>query len=100
MALLCRLGPEQARHSYPRSLISGNRGCAKVHISPEWPTDLTSVCGYGAILQYFIPNPNGEIAASFGLAMFAISLTTNSLVTLLTAGRIWWVSPAPRPVRR
>ncbi|KAI0310796.1 hypothetical protein OF83DRAFT_1178188 [Amylostereum chailletii] len=58
----------------------------------------TITAGYGAILQYFLSNPNPEVAASFGEAMFAVSLTTNAFVTLLTVGRIWQVPSPPLTV--
>ncbi|VDB92606.1 unnamed protein product [Peniophora sp. CBMAI 1063] len=52
----------------------------------------TAVSGYGAESQYFLTNPNPVTAVDFGNAMFAVSLTTNIYVTLLTMGRIWWAS--------
>jgi len=55
----------------------------------------TAVAGYGAIAQYWIKVFDAEsLAASvrWGTAMFAVSLATNSLVTLLTAARIWMVT--------
>jgi hypothetical protein len=45
-------------------------------------------------------NPNPESAVKFGTAMFAVSLATNVLVTLLTIGRIWWMSHTMRGVEQ
>lgn len=45
--------------------------------------------GYGAISQYFLTNPDPIRAVNLGTAMFAVSLTTNVVVTGLTVGRIW-----------
>jgi hypothetical protein len=56
---------------------------------------LLVVSGYGAIGQYWITNVTEEsvaVSVQWGTAMFAVSLATNSLVTLLTASRIWYVS--------
>ncbi|KAI0083054.1 hypothetical protein BDY19DRAFT_981050 [Irpex rosettiformis] len=52
----------------------------------------TITAGYGAVSQYFLTNPNPQEAVDFGNAMFAVSLTTNVVTTVLTVGRIWWQS--------
>ncbi|KAI0346710.1 hypothetical protein BDW22DRAFT_1352879 [Trametopsis cervina] len=52
----------------------------------------TITAGYGAISQYFLIHPKRTEALAFGNAMFAVSLTTNILVTTLTVLRIWWMS--------
>lgn len=60
-----------------------------------------TVSGYNAIGQYFNPAPVGNdyilgtdpyasLSYVWGTAMYAISLGTNIIVTLLTAGRIWY----------
>ncbi|KAI0029799.1 hypothetical protein K488DRAFT_88395 [Vararia minispora EC-137] len=52
----------------------------------------TAASAYGAVSQYFLANPNPTESVSFGTAMFAVSLTTNVFVTLLSVGRVWWMS--------
>ncbi|KAA1477765.1 hypothetical protein DENSPDRAFT_622136 [Dentipellis sp. KUC8613] len=52
----------------------------------------TTVSGYASIGQYFLVNPSPTVSVAWGTSMFAISLTTNVLVTLLSAGRIWYLS--------
>ena len=47
------------------------------------------VAGYGSISQWLLPNPVPETMVRWGTAMFAISLTTNVLVTAIIASRIW-----------
>jgi hypothetical protein len=56
----------------------------------------TAVSAYGASAQYFLKKTNPETALDFGTALFAVSLTTNVVVTLLTIGRIWWMSHTMR----
>ncbi|PCH41960.1 hypothetical protein WOLCODRAFT_143808 [Wolfiporia cocos MD-104 SS10] len=51
----------------------------------------TAVSGYGAISLYLIPNSNISKTVNWGTSMFAISLSTNIIVTALTAIRIWYV---------
>ncbi|KAI0029794.1 hypothetical protein K488DRAFT_88389 [Vararia minispora EC-137] len=52
----------------------------------------TAVSAYAAVAQYFLQNPDIAQAVRFGRALFAVSFTTNVFVTLLSAGRLWWVS--------
>ncbi|TFY71123.1 hypothetical protein EVG20_g1895 [Dentipellis fragilis] len=51
-----------------------------------------SLSGYASIGQYFLVNPSPAVSVAWGTSMFAISLTTNVFVTLLSAGRIWYLS--------
>ncbi|KAI0345458.1 hypothetical protein BDW22DRAFT_1426156 [Trametopsis cervina] len=73
--------------------------CYAVWGSNKWVISLpiililgTVAAGYGAISQYFLTNPDPIRAVNLGTAMFAVSLTTNVVVTGLTVGRIWWKS--------
>ncbi|KAI5117636.1 hypothetical protein M0805_008443 [Coniferiporia weirii] len=58
----------------------------------------TTIAGYGSIGQYFLPKPSLKTAEAWGTAMFAVSLATNIIVTLMTAGRIWYLARARRTV--
>ncbi|KAI0072732.1 hypothetical protein K474DRAFT_1711331 [Panus rudis PR-1116 ss-1] len=49
----------------------------------------TAVSGYGAVGQYFLPNPYTFLAVHWAKGMLAVSMATNLILTLLTAGRIW-----------
>lgn len=52
----------------------------------------TAVAGYGAIQQFDIPDVKYEVAFAWGTAMYTTTFTTNIIVTLATALRIWYVS--------
>lgn len=53
-------------------------------------TDLSvSVCGYGSISQWFLPNPNPVVIAHWGQGIFIISLASNIVITGAIATRIW-----------
>ncbi|PCH41956.1 hypothetical protein WOLCODRAFT_17409 [Wolfiporia cocos MD-104 SS10] len=52
----------------------------------------TAIAGYGSITQYFFPNVQVSATVDWGTSMFAISLSTNAIVTVMTAARIWYVS--------
>ncbi|KAH8110286.1 hypothetical protein DFH11DRAFT_798201 [Phellopilus nigrolimitatus] len=58
----------------------------------------TAIAGYGAIGQYFLSKPRLAVSVAWGTAMFAVSLATNIIVTLLTAGRIWYLTHPRRSV--
>ncbi|KAH8822866.1 hypothetical protein DL96DRAFT_1619600 [Flagelloscypha sp. PMI_526] len=51
----------------------------------------TAACSYGAISQYFLTAPDPFVAADLGTSMFVLSMSTNIIVTILTASRIWWM---------
>ncbi|KAI5117635.1 hypothetical protein M0805_008442 [Coniferiporia weirii] len=57
----------------------------------------TAIAGYRSMSQYFLSNPSAEIADAWVTTTFAVSLTTNVIVTPATAGRIWYIS---RPQRK
>jgi len=52
----------------------------------------TAVSGYGAIGQYFLPNPYVPETVQWAQGMLAVSMVTNIVVTGLTAGRIWYIA--------
>jgi len=52
----------------------------------------TAISGYGAIGQYFLPDPYVSLSVRWAQAMLAVSMVTNILVTGLTAGRIWYIA--------
>ncbi|RPD54259.1 hypothetical protein L226DRAFT_304251 [Lentinus tigrinus ALCF2SS1-7] len=54
------------------------------------------VAGYGSISQWLLPNPVPETMVRWGTAMFAISLSTNVLVTAMIASRIWYITARSR----
>ncbi|KAI0753227.1 hypothetical protein C8Q80DRAFT_1097478 [Daedaleopsis nitida] len=59
-----------------------------------FPVTMTAgelVTGYGSISQWLLPKPNPYTIAHWGTAMFAISLSTNVIVTVAIASRIWCV---------
>ncbi|KAI5117637.1 hypothetical protein M0805_008444 [Coniferiporia weirii] len=58
----------------------------------------TTIAGYGSIGQYFLPKPSLKTAEAWGTAMFAVSLATNIIVTLMSAGRIWYLTRPRRTV--
>ncbi|KAI0753230.1 hypothetical protein C8Q80DRAFT_1096937 [Daedaleopsis nitida] len=49
------------------------------------------VAGYGAIIQWILPNPSLDSSVQWGTAMFAMSMATNTSVTAVIAARIWYV---------
>ncbi|PFH47751.1 hypothetical protein AMATHDRAFT_66975 [Amanita thiersii Skay4041] len=54
----------------------------------------TTICGYGAISQYFKKKPSIKVALRWGSGLFVSSMLTIVILTLLTAFRIWWLSRA------
>ncbi|KAH8101905.1 hypothetical protein BXZ70DRAFT_1063915 [Cristinia sonorae] len=52
----------------------------------------TGISGYGAIGQYYLPDPYVPTTVKWATAMLAVSMATNILLTLLTAGRIWFLT--------
>lgn len=50
-----------------------------------------TVSGYGAVGRYFATNPFTDLAIDWARGMLTVSMVTNLLLTLLTAGRIWYV---------
>ncbi|KAF8968800.1 hypothetical protein BDZ97DRAFT_1790714 [Flammula alnicola] len=52
----------------------------------------TAISGYGAIGRYFTPDPYETASIRWAQAMLSVSMVTNIIVTLLTAGRIWYLS--------
>jgi hypothetical protein len=51
-----------------------------------------AVSGYGAIAQFFLPNPFTATGVNWATGMLVVSMATNIVVTSLTAGRIWSVA--------
>ncbi|KAI0072735.1 hypothetical protein K474DRAFT_1667460 [Panus rudis PR-1116 ss-1] len=49
----------------------------------------TAISGYGAVGQYFASDPFTLLAVRWANGMLAVSMVTNLVLTLLTAGRIW-----------
>ncbi|PAV19446.1 hypothetical protein PNOK_0438000 [Pyrrhoderma noxium] len=49
----------------------------------------TAITGYGAVGQYFLPDPYTPDSVQWAEGMLAVSMATNLLVTALTAGKIW-----------
>lgn len=49
----------------------------------------TAITGYGAVGQYFLPDPFTPTSVQWAEGMLAVSMATNLLVTALTAGKIW-----------
>ncbi|KAI0800118.1 hypothetical protein C8Q74DRAFT_1363912 [Fomes fomentarius] len=54
------------------------------------------IAGYGATLQWVLPNPVLESTVQWGTAMFSMSMATNIAVTAATAGRIWYLTLRPK----
>ncbi|TCD70023.1 hypothetical protein EIP91_005275 [Steccherinum ochraceum] len=52
----------------------------------------TAVSGYGAVGMYFDPNLNPIVATNWASGMLAVSMVTNFILTILTAGRLWFLS--------
>jgi len=52
---------------------------------------LLAVSGYGAIARYYTPNPYTPTSVEWAKGMLTVSMATNIIVTLLTAGKIWSV---------
>jgi len=52
----------------------------------------TAIGGYGAVGQYFLPNPRVPRTVHWAQGMLSLSMVTNVLVTGLTAGKIWYIS--------
>jgi len=52
----------------------------------------TAISGYGAVSQFLLKHPVYETAVNWATAMYAITLSTNILVTTATAARIWYVN--------
>ncbi|KAH8101903.1 hypothetical protein BXZ70DRAFT_84752 [Cristinia sonorae] len=52
----------------------------------------TAISGYTAVGQYFLPNPYVAGTVRWATGMLAVSMVTNLVLTLLTAGRIWFLT--------
>ncbi|KAF8509049.1 hypothetical protein JB92DRAFT_2814410 [Gautieria morchelliformis] len=52
----------------------------------------TAISGYGAIARYYTPNPYTPTSVQWAEGMLTVSMATNIIVTLLTAGKIWKVA--------
>ncbi|KAI0630789.1 hypothetical protein C8Q77DRAFT_226919 [Trametes polyzona] len=52
--------------------------------------------GYGSISYWLAPKQNFTVMGRLGSTLFILSLVANILVTLVIAGRIWWVSRRTR----
>jgi len=52
----------------------------------------TAISGYGAVGQYYLPDPFTVTAVNWATSLLIVSMATNIVVTLLTAGRIWAIS--------
>lgn len=52
----------------------------------------TAIAGFGSISQFLLPNTNFTESVNWGTAMYVMSLSTNVIVTAVTAGRIWYVT--------
>ena len=48
------------------------------------------VSGYGALSQWFLPNPVPVTIAHWGQCIFVISLAANIIITAAIAIRIWY----------
>ncbi|KAI0630798.1 hypothetical protein C8Q77DRAFT_1160317 [Trametes polyzona] len=52
--------------------------------------------GYASISQWLAPHQNFTVMDDLGTAMFALSLPTNIIITIVTAARIWYVTSRTR----
>jgi len=52
----------------------------------------TAVSGYGAVGRYFTPDAFTAASVRWAEGMLAVSMATNILLSLLSAGRIWYLA--------
>jgi hypothetical protein len=91
-------GKNWAVTALPIIMVTGTAGAhCHIHFTNFTATDQTTVAGYGAIGQLSSVTASDSAyleklhtAIKWGDAMFIVSLSTNTLVTLLTAFRIWY----------
>lgn len=78
---------------FPVILVLGELGESHASISMRLCMQIIpiAVAGYGAIIQWIIPNPSPDSSVQWGTAMFAMSMATNTAVTAVIAARIWYV---------